>query len=434
MHVASTEAGDRYRHRLAHATVTVRDASGRPMRDARVTVQQRRHAFAFGNIGFDFLGLPNGEHEPAGPRSGPFSGARAEAARRLEPLFLDLFNTATLPIYWAGFEPERGRPQTERLAASARWFRERDVELKGHPLAWHTLVPDWLLALPASEVEDLLRQRITREVTAFRGLVDTWDAINEAVIMPVFANGRNAITPLAQRLGRVGMVRLAVETARAADPGATLLVNDFDLSPAYERLLEDCLEAGIGIDAIGLQTHMHQGYVGEERTLATLERFARFGLPLHLTETTLVSGDVMPPEIVDLNDYQVPSWPSTAEGEAQQADELVRHYRTLVEHPAVAAITYWGLTDEGAWLGAPAGLVRADGSPKPGYDALRSLIKGDWWLAATALATDAHGRVVIEGFAGRYEIASDGATATVELEPGATAERSATLRVASGTA
>jgi len=62
--------------------------------------------------------------------------------------------------------------------------------------------------------------------------------------------------------------------ARAADPAATLLVNDFDLSPAYERLIEDCLDAGIAFDAIGLQTHMHQGYRGEAWTLGVLERFA----------------------------------------------------------------------------------------------------------------------------------------------------------------
>ena len=144
--------------------------------------------------------------------------------------------------------------------------------------------------------------------------------------MPVFENGENAITPLASASGGSAMVRLAFETARAADPGATLLVNDFDLSPAYERLIEDCLDAGIRIDAIGLQTHMHQGYWGEEWTLGVLERFARFGLPLHLTETTLVSGELMPPEIVDLNDYRVATWPSTPEGEARQADDVVRHY------------------------------------------------------------------------------------------------------------
>ena len=40
----------------------------------------------------------------------------------------------------------------------------------------------------------------------------------------------------------------------------------------------------------------------------------------------------MPPEIEDLNDYQVESWPSTPEGEQRQADEIVRNYRTLVSH------------------------------------------------------------------------------------------------------
>src|SRR5690606_22592758 len=129
---------------------------------------------------------------------------------------------------------------------------------------------------------------------------DTWDAINEAVIMPVFEAEENGITPLARARGRVAMMRLAFGEARAADPSATLLLNDFDLSSAYEILIEAALEAGIRIDALGLQTHMHQGYRGEERMTSILDRFARFGLPLHLTETSLVSGELMPPEIVDL--------------------------------------------------------------------------------------------------------------------------------------
>jgi GH35 family endo-1,4-beta-xylanase len=104
-----------------------------------------------------------------------------------------------------------------------------------------------------------------------------------------------------------------------------LVLNDFDLSPDYERVIEECLDAGIRIDALGLQTHMHQGFRGEEQIWEILERFSRFELPLQMTETTLLSGDLMPADIVDLNDYQVEHWPSTPEGEARQADELVRH-------------------------------------------------------------------------------------------------------------
>jgi GH35 family endo-1,4-beta-xylanase len=292
---------------------------------------------------------------------------------------------------------------------------QQGIPVKGHPLVWHTLAPPWLLDAPLSDVDETIRQRVKRDVTAFAGLVDLWDAINEVVIMPVFTKERNAVTDLAAVRGRVHMVRLAFETAREANPSARLVLNDFDLSADYEHLIEECLAAGVVIDALGLQTHMHQGYRGEQEIVSTVWRFARFGLPIQLTETTLVSGDLMPRHIVDLNDWQVPSWPSTSDGEARQADEVVRHYRSLVALPAVESITYWGLCDAGAWLGAPAGLVRADGTPKPAYEALHDLVRRQWWLSPTTVRTDAAGHVRVHGLPGEYRVADGAASATVTV-------------------
>lgn len=415
----SRTADPSLRHRLHEATLTLRRPDGTALSDTEVVVEQVRHAFPFSNIGFDFIGLANGG---GGERraSEVFGGADAEAAAGLVDLWLDVFNTATLPFYWAGFEPVRGQPDTERLQVAARWFRDRGVAVKGHPLVWHTLAPDWLLDSPDAEVEDELRARVRRDVAAFEGLVDTWDVVNEAVIMPVFSNEerQNAVTRLCRRIGRIATIRLGVEEARAASAPVQLVLNDFNMSTAYECLIEGVLEAGLEIDAIGLQSHMHQGYWGEERTLDVLERFARYGLPLHLTETTLLSGDLMPPEIEDLNDYQPKTWSSTPEGEARQADELERHYRTLLSHPSVESVTYWGITDRGAWLGAPAGLVRSDGSAKPGYDALRRLVKEEWWVAPTRLRTDAQGRVTVRGWAGGYAVSAAGARVPWDLRVG----------------
>ena len=137
-------------------------------------------------------------------------------------------------------------------------------------------------------------------------------------------------------------------------------------------------------------------------------------------ETTILSGDLMPPHIEDLNDYRVESWPSTEEGEERQAEEIVRHYRSLVAHPAVASITYWGFTDEGAWLGAPVGLVRADGTAKPSYHALRSLLREEWWLGPTTVRTDRLGQVAVEAFAGEIEVRVRGQVTDVQLRAGET--------------
>src|SRR5688500_5280710 len=125
-------------HRFGQATVTVTAASGVPLAATDVVAEQTRHACAFGHMGFDFIGPANGDDDG--------EGAAATSARLAE-LWLDLFNTATLPFYWAQFEPVRGRPDTERLRAAARWFADRGVAVKGHPLAWHTLAPEWLLPL-----------------------------------------------------------------------------------------------------------------------------------------------------------------------------------------------------------------------------------------------------------------------------------------------
>lgn len=380
-------------HRTTQATVTVTH-NGAPLIGQDVVVQQRRHRFLLGaNWGERTLAWTNSE----------LTGLEKELAERRNAHFLQLFNQATLPFYWGRFEPQRGQPQTERIRHCAQWYQAQGCVVKGHPLCWHTLAPDWLLPLDNAAILQAQIARIQRDVADFAGLIEMWDVVNEAVIMPIFDRYDNGLTRICKELGRIELLRTMFDTARAVNPHATLLLNDFDVSPAYDILVEGCLAAGIQIDVIGIQSHMHQGYWGVERTQAVLDRFTRFNKPIHFTENTLVSGHLMPPEIVDLNDYQVSEWPSTPEGEARQAEEAVLHYKTLLAHPLVEAITWWDITD-GHWLNAPAGLLRHDETPKPAYEALLNLVKGEWWLAPTTFTTDASGQLTFTGFLGEYEL------------------------------
>ena len=315
---------------------------------------------------------------------------------------LRLFNYGTLPFYWGRYEPEEGQTLEEPTLEAARFLQNRGVKLKGHPLCWHTACAPWLLQYSNEEIMERQLKRIQRDVTAFRGVIDMWDVINEVVIMPVFDKNDNAITRICREQGRIKLVKKVFEQARESNPDATLLINDFNTSEAYVILLEGLLEAGVPISAIGIQSHQHQGYWGLEKLHDVLDRYSRFGLPIHFTENTFVSGALIPPHIVDLNDFQVDEWPSTPEGEARQAEEAAEFYSTLFAHPLVEAITTWDFTD-GRWLKAPSGVLHADNTEKPVYHKLMNLIHGEW-ETHVSLTTDESGYADLTGFKGRYSI------------------------------
>ncbi len=368
------------KHRKVDVQLVVR-RGGKPLPGARVTIEQTRHAFLFGcNI---FLWGRAGD------------AAAEEAYRRR---FADLLNYATLPFYWPSYEPQRGEPDHARTEQIARWCREHGILTKGHPLAWNFADPRWLPE-DVEEVRRLQLARIADCVSRFAGLIDRWDVVNEATHFdrPEFLRRAPRTSALWQKFGRVEFTRECFRHARKANPKAILLINDYRTDPAYEKLIEQLVDdQGKPVyDVIGIQSHMHGGVWPNQRIWEVCERFARFGVPLHFTETTIVSGEP---------GYERRGpWVTTPEGEARQAREVVRFYTMLFSHPAVEAITWWDFSDRGAWQRAPAGFLRADMSPKPAYDELVKLIKGKWWTR-TEGTTDPQGRVAFRGFSGDYRV------------------------------
>ncbi len=321
-----------YACRKATGRFRFTDPFGRVLGNTSLAIRQTGHEFLFGCGAFDVLPYANGMESDA------FCKERVQK-------WLALYNYGTLPFYWGEFEVREGEPETAHRMNAAKFLKERGVTLKGHPLCWHTVCADWLMQYDDKTILDKQLARIDREVSVFRGVIDMWDVINEVVIMPVFDKYDNAVTRICKAYGRVNLVKEVFAAAKAANPDAVLLINDFDLSEDYVRLIDACLEAGVPIGAIGLQTHQHQGYMGLEKLEAIVRRFEPFGLPLHFTENTLISGHLMPPEIVDLNDYQIPEWPTTPEGEQRQMAQLEAFYRFLFEQAPVEAITGWDFAD-----------------------------------------------------------------------------------------
>lgn len=381
-----------YESRKSQATLQFVGKDGAALANRDVKIKLVNHEFLFGCGAFDTLFRTSDDADD-------FIIDRVNK-------WTDLYNYGTLPFYWGRFEPEEGKPETKSRMKAAKYLNEHGAKVKGHPLCWHTVCADWLLKYDNKTILDKQLNRINRDVTEFKGVIDMWDVINEVVIMPVFDRYDNAITRICKQYGQVNLVKEVFDAAKSANPDSVLLINDFNLSDKYAELIDKCLNAGVPISAIGLQTHQHQGFMGLAKLEEVLKRFEKFGLPLHFTENTLVSGHLMPPDIVDLNDYQIPEWPTTPEGEARQAKEYEEMYRFLFDHPLVEAITGWDFAD-GAWLGAPSGVIRKDNSLKPSYETLMRLVKKEW-ITDLSLKTDGDGCVSFEGFKGQYEIEIDG--------------------------
>jgi len=371
------------KHRKGDAVVAVVDAAGKPAAGAEVRLEQTRHAFLFGANIYKWGRLPADLEEPYRAR------------------FADLLNFATLGFYWASYERERGRPEHEHTERVARWCREQRIVTKGHPLAWNFADPRWLPD-DLDEIRRLQMARIEDCVARFRGVIDIWDVVNEATHFDRqdFVERRAPkLSAMWQKVGRIEFARECFGHARTAGPKATLLINDYRTDPPYERVIEALVDdAGKRLyDVIGIQSHMHGGLWPLRRIWDVCDAFARFRVPLHFTETTVVSGP-----------RSGGAWETTPDGEARQARDVVRFYTMLFAHPAVEAVTWWDLSDHSAWQGAPAGLVRKDMSPKPAYEELMKRVKGAWWTR-TAVRTGADGTAAVRGFLGDYRATASAA-------------------------
>jgi len=375
------QAEDRIeKHRKGDAVLKLAGPDGNPLQNGlAVKIQQKRHNFLFGCNIFKLHRCRTPEDNAA-----------------YEKRFAALLNFATLPFYWWNYERRRGRPEDERTDQIVRWCKANNITTKGHPLAWNYVDPRWLRDDPDQAMQ-LQLKRIARCVEKFKGDIDIWDVVNEATHYDreQIKKAAPILTEAIRKMGVGAYVRKAFKTARQANSQATLLINDYRTDLDYEKkvIAELLDETGKPLyDVIGIQSHMHGKYWGARRAWEVCEKFAKFGKPLHFTETTVVSG----PKTQQ-------GWLTTPEGEKRQARQVAEFYRMLFSHPAVEAITWWDFTDQNAWQRAPAGLIREDMSPKPAYEELERLIKGQWWTR-TEKTTDPEGTARFRGFLGEYEV------------------------------
>ena len=350
------------RIRKAGLTVLVRDSAGRPIAGATVSVNMLRHAFGFGStVAADRLlaQTPDGE--------------------KYRETILKYFNKVVLEndLKWGDWEENR-----QRAMDGVKWLRDHGIAVRGHNLVW----PSWK-NLPANldalkNNPDALRKRVADhildEVTAMKGQCVEWDVLNEP-----YTNH-----DLTDILGKDAMVEW-YRLAHQADPAARLYINDFDTvesgrpnnyhTDRYEETIRYLMDHGAPLSGIGIQSHLDSHLPAPVEVLKGLDRFAKLGLELEITEHDITGTD-----------------------EQLQAD-YTRDYMTLAfSHPAVTGFLSWGFWEGQDWR-SDAAYFRKDWSIKPAGKVWIDLVMNKWWSRVSG-QTDARGAYSNRCFLGDYKI------------------------------
>ncbi|HNT35264.1 MAG TPA: endo-1,4-beta-xylanase, partial [bacterium] len=342
--------------------------------NAEVHVQQTRHDFGFGTA----------------LSTGMFKQDADESVRaKYFQLLIDNFNCAVIEnaFKWHQAEPYQNDLHWTTVDAMLDFCDQHEMPLRGHCLFWaaEKYVPRWVKDISDEALREAIANRIRVTCERYRDRIGDYDVNNEMIDHHYFEN----------RLGEEihdEMFRMAHEV----DPKATLYLNDYSILDgshldAYEKQIRGFLQRKVPVGGIGCQGHfLSPTFPSYERIMESLDRLARFGLPIKVTEF----------------DREV-------DDEQQHARDLDAFFRICFSHPSVRAILQWGFW-EGAHWKPKAALYRKDFSPKPAAEAYRNLVFNEWWSDCKATA-DSGGKCTVRVFYGHYTIETDGKTFSVDF-------------------
>lgn len=351
------------RHRQGDLTVLVRDAAGRPVPDATVSIRMKRLDFAIGTATASWRLL-----DTADPDS-----------KRYREVLLKYFNQVVFDneMKWPRWADPKHDPANTLKALD--WLAAHDLPARGHVMVW----PSWrhLPAFMSAQNDQPAALRaatlahIERQTRIMRGRFAEWDVTNE-----LYAHH--------DLLDAVGWDELAnwYRAAHAGEPAAKLYCNEYTMfhadgpdSPAehFYRTVKSLLERDAPVHGIGEQAHIGGTPPAIPLVLERLDRFAQLGLPIAITEFDINSND---------DDFKA---------------RYLRDFMTAVfSHPATVGITQWGFWEAQHWFPVAA-LWNKDWTLRKHGEAFVDLVTREWRTDHDG-PTDEAGRCRVRAFCGDY--------------------------------
>jgi endo-1,4-beta-xylanase len=237
---------------------------------------------------------------------------------------------------------------------------KNDMFIHGHTLIWHSQLAPWFTAIKDStEMVLAMEKHIKTIVNRYKGKIDSWDVVNEALIEDVTFRKSVFLTTIGEEY-----LALAFKLASEADPNTDLYYNDYNMTKPEKRegaikLLKNLQDQGIKIDGIGIQGHWSL----ESPTIKEIEEsiltYASIGVKVAITELDIT---VLPNpwdlDGADVNqnfkgDSTMNPYPENLPDSIQA--KLAQRYKDIFElflkhKDIISRVTFWGVNDGNTWL------------------------------------------------------------------------------------
>lgn len=231
--------------------------------------------------------------------------------------------------------PERYRYDWTRSDQLVNFAETNGMKVRGHALAWHFQIPNWLTDgnFSSQEVKSILEDHVRTVVRRYKNRIWAWDVVNEAI---ADGGGYRTNSFWYQKLGP-DYIKWAFQWAHEEDPNAILYYNDYGAeglgskSDSVYNLVRDLRNAGVPVEGVGWQLHETDGWRVSQGNRDNAARLKNLGVELSITE-------------LDLR-IQLPATQAKLDSQAEG-------YRQAVEFclSNCAALLTWGFTDKYSWV------------------------------------------------------------------------------------
>jgi endo-1,4-beta-xylanase len=278
--------------------------------------------------------------------SGYVFGAAAGPVVFTDARYGDLYKTQTkiittdIALKMSTVAPQPGLKRFESADRLLAFCDANKIPMRGHCLIWNEWVPAWIKSMSTEQRRGYMEAYIEEVMTRYAGKLQSWDVVNEPFWPGHKAPGGFRLGPWYDAFGP-DYVRRAFLRAQQADPRTKLVLNEAQterddavglaVRQGLLKLVSDLKNAGVKLDAVGLQGHLQPQYPHDPaRFHDFLHTLAGYGVDIYITEFD-VRDDTFSDDIKTRD--------------AQVAEVAKSFLANTLSIPAVKMVICWELAD-----------------------------------------------------------------------------------------